>query len=156
MNIFLMLFAAPCGSLVRSTIYFALGLQAVMQVCAFAEGHLLENPETVGLSTLYPLIEYINLSRVEITILKNQIEMLLAFVCFPFVFTGHVAMIFPVMYIQYVRVKYVASMFQKHTWKIFNSYLKENLPSGIYDNFLFQMIINRLISFGNLSTEEQA
>ena len=97
-NIFLMVFMIPSGWILKSLIKLALSIWALIHVCVLAEQVLLDNPDTIGLASLHPAIEWVNLSRVELAIMKNKLEIFIGLVCTPAVFTGHAAMIFPVMY----------------------------------------------------------
>jgi hypothetical protein len=97
-NIFLMVFMIPSGWILRSLIKVSLAIWSLIHVCVLAEQTLLDNPDTIGLASLHPVIEWVNLSKVELAIMKNKIEIFIGLICLPAVLTGHAAMIFPVMY----------------------------------------------------------
>ena len=118
-----------------------------MHVCVLAEEQLQSNPGTLGLSALKPAIEWVNLSRVEVNLLKNRIEIGLAVCTLPLVFLGQVALIFPILFFNYIRIKYVSNFFLKYLFKHLNLWMKENLPAGVYEFTLFVWLRNYLESF---------
>lgn len=109
MNLFLMVFLVPSGKMVKLVVQICMYIWAFMHVCILADEQLVSNPDTPGLSILQPLIEYVNLSRIELNMIKNKIEIGIALLVFPLVFTGQVALIFPILYFQYIRIKYVSN-----------------------------------------------
>lgn len=150
-----MIFLIPCGAVIRFVVYFCLGIWALMHACLLAESQLLINPDTIGLSSMVPAIQYINLSRVEMALLKNKIEIVLAFLSIPLVVTSQVALIFPVIFIQYIRVKYVSNFFQKHLFKELNKWAKANVPEAIFEFILVQWFRKYLENFGKIGNEEE-
>lgn len=88
MNLFLMVFLIPSGKLVKLVVQACLYIWAAMHVCVLADEQLQSNPGTVGLSALKPAIDWVNLSRVEVNLFKNKIEIGLALCTLPLVFAG--------------------------------------------------------------------
>jgi hypothetical protein len=154
-NLFFMVFLIPSGWIMRFLIKFTLAMWALIHVCILAEQTLLDNPETIGLATLHPMIQWVNLSRVEIAIMKNKIEIFIGLICAPMVFMGHAAMIFPVMYFQYIRIKYVSSYLQKHSWSEFEHAIKSLMPEVVWNNFLYAALKNWLLSFVEFSDADR-
>lgn len=50
--------------------------------------------------------------------IKNGIEICLGFISVPFVFISQTALIFPILYYQYLKVKNMSNSFQKSQWKV--------------------------------------
>ena len=65
-NIFLMVFLIPSGVLVRYVIHGILSVWALLHIANLANEQLINNPETVGLVSMKPLIDQITFMKVEI------------------------------------------------------------------------------------------
>lgn len=109
MNIFLMVFLIPSGWMLKIVIHVCLCIWALVHVSMLADCQLRSDPNTIGLSALKPIIDYIVHSKVEFITLKNQIEILIGLSCAPLVLIGKAAMIFPILFFQYIRIKYVSN-----------------------------------------------
>ena len=57
------------------------------------------------------------------------------------------AIIFPIMFFQYIRIKYVSNYSLKFAVKSYNELLEAYLPDFIYNFVLFVMLRNYLASF---------
>lgn len=116
MNLFLMVFLVPSGYTMRLIVHLSLSIWALIHVCDRSKRALEANPNAVGLSALAPLINYVYVSKFELLLIKNFIEVFIGLLC-PFcVFAGQVAMIFPILYYQYIRIKYISSLYMKYTF----------------------------------------
>lgn len=155
MNVFFMVFLIPSGRYLKMAIQLCLCIWAVMHVCAMAGNQLKANPGTIGLSALKRPIEWVNLSKVEVSMVKSKIEIGIALIAIPAVFMSQAALIFPIMYFQYIRVKYVSNQIMKYSFKLLNIWLKANMPSFLYDSFLFQWGLNWLSGYVNFKKEGQ-
>jgi len=93
---------------------------------------------------------------VEIAILKNQAEIFLGVVCPVCVFTGQAAMIFPILYFQYIRIKYVSNFFQKYAFKRIDKGLQDKLPEAVTQNFIFTSIRAFIMSYVTFNEEKKA
>lgn len=113
MNLFFMAFLIPSGRIIKLLINLCLAIWALMHVCVMADSQLKSNPNTLGLSALKGAIDYVNLRRIEFSLIKNKIEVFLALIALPSVFMAQAALIFPIMYFQYIRVKYVSNHIMK-------------------------------------------
>lgn len=118
-----------------------------MQACILGDQQLAENPDTLGLASLKPIIDYVIVSKTEIVSLKNYLEILMFFICAPAVLLGKAAMIFPILYFQYIRIKYVSSSFHKETFKIISGWQRQYLPGLIYESTVYQAMLNHLYSY---------
>ena len=98
LNAFLMVFLLPSGKIPKLMIHFSLSLWSLMSVAEMANGLLEADPETIGLASLKPIIDFIVLSKVELSIFKNLIEITLGCLSVPFVFMAQTAIIFPILY----------------------------------------------------------
>ena len=108
-----MVFLIPAGQAMRVLIYIVLLIWSSVHVSMLAEAQLETDPNTVGLAPLAGVVDYVRLSKTEFILAKNYLEIFILFICFPMVFVGKVAMIFPILYFQYIRIKYVSNQFQK-------------------------------------------
>jgi hypothetical protein len=97
-NIFFMVFLIPSGYIMKMGIHSCLSLWAIMHVSEFFKSILDKNPNFIGLSALKPINDYIIVSKVELALLKNTIEMTLGLICIPMVFFNQAAIIFPILY----------------------------------------------------------
>mmetsp|Transcript_26791 Transcript_26791/g.40871 ORF Transcript_26791/g.40871 Transcript_26791/m.40871 type:complete len:171 (+) Transcript_26791:416-928(+) len=116
LNIFLMVFIIPSGSLFKFFIHLSLSLWALMHVCEMGHQRLQSDPNTPGLSLLAPLLGWVVVSKYEIVSVKCWIETIIGAFCVPCVFMGYVALIFPILYFQYMRIKFVSSLYFKQTF----------------------------------------
>jgi hypothetical protein len=119
-NVFFLIFLIPSGYIIKMGIHSCLSIWAVMHVSELFKSILDKNPNIIGLSALKPLNDYILVSKVELALLKNSIEMTLGLICIPMVFFNQAAIIFPIIYFQYIRIKYVSSFFMKEAFKVLN------------------------------------
>ena len=143
LNIFLMVFLVPSGDLFKFMIHLSLYIWAVLHTAELCWEQLLRNPQTPGLSALHPVIEFIVISKVELTLLKNMIEVFIGSICVPCVFVAKVALIFPILYFQYVRIKFVSSLFCKKIFELIDTFILRTLvPSFIYDSAPFQWVLS--------------
>lgn len=97
-NIFLMVFLIPSGYIMKTGIHFALSLWALMHVSELFNSMLDKNPNMLGVSALKPLVDYVLITKVELALLKNALEMSLGIICIPMVFLNQAAIIFPILY----------------------------------------------------------
>lgn len=67
--------------------------------------------QVYGLPALQPVIDFLLLFRVEITLIKSHIEVFIGFLSILLVLTGRLAPIFPIFFWQYLRIKHVVSSF---------------------------------------------
>ena len=75
------------------------------------------------------MIDYINLSKVETHQFKNQLEIAVLLVSVPAIFANQVAMIFPIIYVQYIRIKYVGSFSLRKTFNDLGALLDTHIPT---------------------------
>lgn len=92
------------------------------------------NPNTIGLGSLSSTIDWIVLSKVEIVFYKSYIETLIAICCVPMCLTGYVAILFPILYFQYIRIKFVSNSFMKEAFNSINASFRTYIPAAIYDS----------------------
>ena len=111
MNISLVLFLAPSGPVMRIMINICLMMWALQHVNLLAYNQLQSNPDTIGLSILTPIVNYIHYNKVELNFIKNGYEIALGFIGVPFVFINQTALIFPILYYQYLKVKNMSNAF---------------------------------------------
>lgn len=148
LNVFLMVFLLPAGVVPKLMIHCSFSLWSVMSVAEMANGLLEADPETIGLASLKPVIDCIVLSKVELSVLKNLIEITLGLLSVPFVFMAQTAIIFPILYFQYIRIKYISSSFCKAAFSlIHNDICKKYIPAIIYDSTPMVMLLNWLCSY---------
>ena len=74
------------------------------------------------------LVDNLSMSKVELCLYKCYIEVLIGILCFPFVFMAQAAMIFPILYMQYLRLKWISSFFTKIAFKHWAFYLRKAIP----------------------------
>lgn len=123
MNLSLVIFMAPSGPIMRVFINVCLMMWALQHVSILAFNRLRKDPDTVGLSILSPIIHLIYYNKVELNFIKNGCEILLGFVSVPFVFLNQTALIFPILFYQYLKVKNMSNAFQKQQWKVIWEFL---------------------------------
>lgn len=97
-NVFFMVFLIPSGYIIKTAINSCLSIWAIMHVSELFKSILDKNPNMIGISALKPLIDYILVSKVELAMLKNTIEMTMGVICIPMVFLNQAAIIFPILY----------------------------------------------------------
>ena len=85
-NIFLMVFLIPSGPFVKIAIHSSLYIWATMHVSELFKSILENNPNALGISALAGIIDYIIVSKVELAMLKNTIELTIGMICVPMVF----------------------------------------------------------------------
>ena len=85
-NIFLMVFLIPSGPFVKIAIHASLYIWATMHVSGLFKSILENNPNALGISALAGIIDYIIVSKVELAMLKNTIELTIGMICVPMVF----------------------------------------------------------------------
>lgn len=74
MNLFLMVFLVPSGYLMRLVIHACLSIWALIHVCDMFQRTLEANPNALGISALKPIINYVYVSKFELLVVKNIIE----------------------------------------------------------------------------------
>ena len=84
-----------------------------------------------------PYVDNLNMSKVELCLYKCYIEVLIGILCFPFVFMAQAAMIFPILYMQYLRLKWISSFFTKVAFKHWAFYLRKAIPLQIRETAPF-------------------
>jgi hypothetical protein len=97
-NIFLMVFLIPSGYIMKIGIHSVLSIWAIMHVSELFNSMLDKNPNYLGVSALKPVIDYVLITKVELALLKNSIEMMLGIICVPMVFLNQAAIIFPILF----------------------------------------------------------
>ena len=127
LNIFLMFFLIPSGGFIRMGIHLSLSLWAMIHVAELYNSILKVNPNAIGVSAMRSLIEYVIVSKVEIAMLKNTIEITIGAICIPMIFMKQVALIFPIIYTQYVRIKFVSSFFMRESCTVLNKAVIEKI-----------------------------
>ena len=73
-NVFLMVFLIPSGYIMKTGIHAALSIWALMHVSELFNSMLEKSPNMLGVSALKPVIDYVLISKVELALLKNSIE----------------------------------------------------------------------------------
>ena len=118
----------------RFIIYVSLSIWATLHVTMLAEAQLESDPNTIGLGSLASTIDWIVLSKVEIVFYKSYIELLIAIACVPACLLGYVAILFPILYFQYIRIKFVSNSFMKEAFNDINAKMRNTIPPAIYDS----------------------
>lgn len=57
------------------------------------------------------MVEFIHFNKVELNFVKNGLEIMLGVISVPCVFLNQAAMIFPILYYQYLKVKNMSNAF---------------------------------------------
>lgn len=86
MNICLVVFLAPSGPIMKMLLNACLMMWSVQHVSLLAYNQLEHDPETIGLSILTPIINFIMQHKVELNFVKNGLEIIIGFLSVPFVF----------------------------------------------------------------------
>lgn len=86
LNVWLMFFLIPSGVLMKMVIHSCLSLWAVLHVAELFNHILKNNPNALLISATKPMIDYIIISKVEIALLKNTIELVIGILCMPLIF----------------------------------------------------------------------
>ena len=155
-NLFLMFFLIPSGGIIRMGIHFCLSLWAIIHVSELFNSILKVNPNAIGVSAMRPLIEYVIVSKVEIAMLKNTIEVTIGAICIPMIFMNQVALIFPIIYTQYVRIKFVSSFFMRESCTVLNKAIIERIiPQSIRDTAAYQWVVNYVKSYVHFPDEKK-
>lgn len=81
MNLFLMVFLVPTGYTMRLIVHLSLSVWALIHVCDRFKRTLESNPNAIGLSALRPIIEYVYVSKFELLLVKNGIELFIGIIC---------------------------------------------------------------------------
>jgi len=84
---------------------------------------------------------------------KNFIEIMMMVICAPMVFIGKVALIFPIMYFQYIRIKFVSNQFQKRAFRNLVDKLKQIIPEAIWDSAIVSWFRGWLWSYVQFDKE---
>lgn len=133
LNIFLMVFLIPSGHVMRSLIHASLSIWAMIHVVDMISKSM------TGENILTPVLNYVQLSKIELNMYKSHIELLIGFFATPAVFLNQAAIIFPIMYFQYIRIKYVSSFFMQNSFECIDSkIMKTILPASVYDSDYFK------------------
>jgi len=113
MNLCLVFFLGPSGRWMRVLVNICLSLWAIQHANMLAYRRLQHDPETIGLAALTPIIQTIHCHKVEMNVAKNALELLIGFLAAPSVYLSQAALIFPILYYQYMKVKYMANAYNK-------------------------------------------
>ena len=133
LNIFLMVFLIPSGHVMRSLIHASLSIWAMIHVVDMISKTMTSE------NILTPVLNYVQLSKIELNMYKSHIELLIGFFATPAVFLNQAAIIFPIMYFQYIRIKYVSSFFMQNSFECIDSkIMKTILPASVYDSDYFK------------------
>ena len=112
------------------------------------ERTLQANPNAIGISAIKPLIHYVYVSKYDFLMYKNMIEIFIAIICLFCVFAAEVAMIFPIIYFQYIRIKFISSIYTRRVFSLLDkNVLEAYLPSAIYSSSGFTWIKLKLANF---------
>ena len=149
-----MVFILPSGILVRAFINFTMGIWALIHVATMCDAQLQSNPSTIGLTVFKPMIECIMLSKVEIHQLKCKLEIFLLLISVPAVFYTQVALIFPILYIQYIRIKYVGSYALRKSFDDLGAIFVTYVP-GLYNLSIVQTLRSYCKSFVKFKDESE-
>lgn len=60
--------------------------------------------------------------------IKNGYEIFIGLLSVPFVFINQTAMIFPILFYQYMKIKNMSNAYQKHQWKLIWEFLNKYAP----------------------------
>lgn len=143
LNMWLMFFLIPSGTLMKMTIHFSLSLWALLHVAELFNQILKTNPNAPLISATKPMVEYVIISKVEIALLKSTIELLIGVFCVPLIFINQVALIFPIIYCQYIRIKYVSTFYMRESCRIMNvAILERFIPAAIRNSSAYQGVQN--------------
>ena len=74
------------------------------------------------------MVNFVFYHKVELNFVKNALEILIGFLSIPFVFINQTALIFPIFFYQYLKVKHMSNAFQKYVWKIIWEFLSKYAP----------------------------
>ena len=66
--------------------------------------------------------------KVELNFIKNGLEIIIGFLSAPFVFIKQTAVIFPIFYYQFLKVKFMSNAFHKHIWNSIWDLLSKYVP----------------------------
>jgi len=124
---------------VEFILMICLTIWAVLSVAERGHKMLIDNPQAIGLAALRPLIERIRNRKVEFVKIKNHIELGVGVFSIFLWLGGAAAPLFPIFFLQYLRVKYLISFFMKHSCHTFDSISAELLPG-----FVYSATVNRL------------
>ena len=122
-------------------------LWAAVHVATLFQAQLESNPTTIGLAGLAPAVEWVIMSKIEIVLLKNMTELLIGILFVPMTLTGRAPILFPILYFQYIRIKFVSNSFMKEAFKLFNQQLKNIFPVFIYDSTIMIKLRGHLWSY---------
>ena len=114
MNIVLIFFKMFCGPAINALLNICLSIWAIMHVNELGWDQLQINQNTIGLAALKDVIYFIKLSKVEINFIKNYIEVFTLIVVTPGVFFNQSALILPVIFYQYMKIKYASNRFLRY------------------------------------------
>ena len=85
--------------------------------------------------------------KVEINLFKNLLEILLALACPILTIRGYTALIFPIMYFQLVRIKFISNPFMRKVTTELFAVIKSIVGDKVYDFYLFAKLRAYLKSF---------
>ena len=129
MNTFFMIFLVPSGKLLKLIIHIFLYLWAIMHVSDMALEQLERDPETPVIASFHRYFTAISYSKTEINQVRSYIEVLIGVLSVPLVLLMQSALIFPIIYFQYIRIKYVSSLYLRKSFRDFNKCIvKRVLP----------------------------
>ena len=98
MHCFFIIFLIPSGWILKLLMHICLAIWALMNCVDMAHDQLEANPNTPGLAVFKGLVDHLAVSKVEMTLFKNRLELLIGILSFPFVFISQAAMILPILY----------------------------------------------------------
>mmetsp|Transcript_27004 Transcript_27004/g.26068 ORF Transcript_27004/g.26068 Transcript_27004/m.26068 type:complete len:167 (+) Transcript_27004:444-944(+) len=153
LNLILVILLLFGGLFLRILLHLCLASWAFLQCCDWAMALLKENEDFVGLAPLKPLILYGVNNKLEVTQTKNHMELFIcAFSLVGFLF-GFSAPIFPLFYMQIIRIKYSINPLMANSCSLLDQkLLVPYLPNFIY-NTLVVPVQGWFTSFG--TTEEE-
>lgn len=153
MNICLIILLLFAGVLLRFLLYTCLLLWAYLECCDWGNEILNLDPGFLGLALLKPiLVKGIN-NKIKVVQLKSHIELFICFISIFGFFFGYCAPIFPLLYIQIIRFKFVVNLFTIKSCNLLDErILKVCIPAPIY-NFVILNIKLKLLNFLDSSSE---
>jgi len=136
-NLFLIAFAGPYF---KYLMLFTLSIWASLNVAQAGQNILQKNPNAPGLAALAPIFESIKINRIAFVQLKSHIEVFLGMAgtfLWPF---GFCAPLFPIVFLQFLRVRYVTSNYTRLSFK----QLDEQVLVPLLPDFAYDLIIGSL------------
>ena len=91
--------------------------------------------------------------KVEIVLFKNFLELILGLLCPILTIGGYTALIFPIMYFQFIRIKYISNPFTRKVTKDFFALTKSIVGVTVYESYPFAKTRAYLKSFVHVKDE---